>query len=627
MLRVLSALLFFIVFNTAASTTRPVDFISICYHDVKDEWDDNPMTVTTGQLINQLSWLKGHQYHPVSIQDILDAKAGIKPLPSKAVLLTFDDGYQNFYRRIYPVLKEFNYPAVFALVTSWMETADNKLVHYGDDLKPRKDFLSWKQTKEMMASGLIEIASHSDNLHRGIQGNPQGNQQPAATTRQYFPEQKRYETDQEFHNRISNDLKKSATTIFLRTGKRPRVMVWPYGAYSEEVHAIAQKQGMFLSFTLETGLNTLDSDVIQRYLVMDNPPLSDFVYGLTHLDKTEPIRVSHVDLDYIYDKDPEQIQRNLSKLLDRIKALRINTVYLQAYSDPDGDGNADALYFPNRHLPVKADLFNRIAWQLTTRSNVEVYAWLPVLSFQSQLPDEWWVQEWKDGQAIKSKNNYHRLSPFHPQARQFITEIYEDLAKYSHFRGLLFHDDAFLTDVEDASPAATKKLSHLNPAQQLQLKIKTLSHFTLDLANAVKFYRPAIKTARNLYANIIMDPRSTEWFAQSYSDFLQHYDYVALMAMPFMENAENPDQWFARLISRVSATEPKALQKTVFELQTVDWRHRRKIKDAVLAKQMFLLQQKNALNFGYYPDDFLKNSPSLFMLKELMTLEVFPYGT
>jgi len=626
MIRFITIFLFLLAFNTSASP-KHVDYISICYHDVKDVWDDNPMTVTTEQLIKQLSWLKGHHYHPISIQDILDAKAGIKPLPSKAVLLTFDDGYQNFYRRIYPILREFNYPAVFALVTSWMETADNKLVHYGDDLKPRKDFLSWDQVREMMASGLIEIASHSNNLHRGIQGNPQGNKLPAATTRQYFPDKKRYETDQEFQQRISSDLKQSATTIFLHTGFRPRVIVWPYGAYSQEIMAIARKHGMSLSITLESGLNNLDSPVIQRYLVIDNPPLSDFVYDLNHLDKPEPIRVSHVDLDYIYDDDPEQIQRNLSKLLDRIKALKINTVYLQAYSDPDGDGNADALYFPNRHLPVRADLFNRIAWQLQTRARVNVYAWLPVLSFKTDLPDDWWVHEWKDGQAIRSQNNYQRLSPFHPQARQFITEIYEDLAKYSHFRGLLFHDDAFLTDFEDANPAAVKVLNGLSPNQQLQLKIKTLTGFTLDLADTVRFYRPSIKTARNLYANIIMNPQSTEWFAQSYTDFLQHYDYVALMAMPFMENAERPHQWFSHLVDRVSGAGLLALQKTVFELQTVDWRNQRKVRDSVLARQMNLLQQKNALNFGYYPDDFLTDSPSLFMLKELMTLEIFPFGT
>ncbi len=603
-------------------------FISICYHNVRDVWDDNPTTVQTNHLINQLSWLKEHGYHPVSIQNIIDAHVGKKQLPDKAVLLTFDDGYINFYKKIYPVLKLFNYPAVFALVTSWLETPKGQMVHYGNQLKAREEFLSWEQVREMMASGLIEIASHTHNLHYGIRGNKQGNMEPAGVTRQYFSNKNRYETDANYQKRISEDLQRSVDILYKRTGKRPRVIVWPYGAYSKEVNKIAKFKGMPIAVGLdESVVNKVeDISLVQRVLIVDNPSLADYTYHLLHLGKTDPIRVAQVDLDYIYDKDPQQTNKNLGKLLDRIKAMRINTVYLQAFSDPDGDGNADALYFSNRHLPVRADLFDRVAWQLRTRARVRVYAWLPVLSFQAALPDEWWVHEWKNGQSIKSVNNYKRLSPFHSKARRFVTEIYEDLAKYNHFAGLLFHDDAFLTDFEDASPAAVEYTKGMNNKQKLQAKIDILTNFTMRLSDTVKYYRPEIKTARNLYANVIMQPASSEWFAQSYSNFLQHYDYVALMAMPYMEQAENPKLWFTELVDKVASFGSQALHQTVFELQTVDWRKRQKINDPVLAYQMDLLQQKNALNFGYYPDDFFHNHPPLLMLKEMMTLETFPFG-
>ncbi|WP_230369807.1 poly-beta-1,6-N-acetyl-D-glucosamine N-deacetylase PgaB [Paludibacterium denitrificans] len=69
----------------------------------------------------------------------------------------------------------------------------------------------------------------------------------------------------------------------------------------------------------------------------------------------------HVDLDYIYDPSPARQEENLGKLLDRVKAMGPSVVYLQAFADPDGNGAADALYFPNRHLPMRADLFSRVA--------------------------------------------------------------------------------------------------------------------------------------------------------------------------------------------------------------------------------------------------------------------------
>ena len=104
--------------------------------------------------------------------------------------------------------------------------------------------------------------------------------------------------------------------------------------------------------------------------------LEDLVWNLYHPDRVDPLRVVQVDMDYIFDKDPAQQKRNLDRLLDRIKDMKINTVFLQAFADPDGNGTADALYFPNRYLPVRADLFNRVAWQLKTRAGVKVYAWL-----------------------------------------------------------------------------------------------------------------------------------------------------------------------------------------------------------------------------------------------------------
>jgi hypothetical protein len=53
--------------------------------------------------------------------------------------------------------------------------------------------------------------------------------------------------------------------------------------------------------------------------------------------------------------------------------MGVNTVYLQAFSDPDANGSADMVYFPNRHIPMRADLFNRVAWQIQTRTPVSVF--------------------------------------------------------------------------------------------------------------------------------------------------------------------------------------------------------------------------------------------------------------
>ena len=75
-------------------------FQVLCYHDVRDDvrddvrehYDPDSAAVSTSRLISHFAWLKSHGYHIVSIDDLLNAGKGIKELPEKAVLLTFDDG-------------------------------------------------------------------------------------------------------------------------------------------------------------------------------------------------------------------------------------------------------------------------------------------------------------------------------------------------------------------------------------------------------------------------------------------------------------------------------------------------------------------------------------------------------
>jgi len=347
----------------------------------------------------------------------------------------------------------------------------------------------------------------------------------------------------------------------------------------------------------------------------------------------------HVDLDYVYDPDPAQQETNLGLLLERIQKLGVNTVYLQAFADPDGDGVADALYFPNRHLPLRADLFNRVAWQLRVRTGVQVYAWMPVLAFVLGEEGDLVLSRQADGPAAPDPRQYRRLSPFAPKSRQLAGDLYEDLAKHAAFAGVLFHDDALLSDFEDAHPAALAayaaaglpgdigvlRADETHQGAWTRLKAEALHDFTAHLAERARYWRPTVKTARNLFARPVLEPASEAWFAQSLPRFLERYDYTAVMAMPYMEQAADPEGWLKDLVQRVAET-PGALDKVVFELQSVDWRHdNQPVPGAVLARQMRLLARQGARHYGYYPDNFFHNQPRAEDLMPVMSLRTYPY--
>ena len=361
----------------------PQTYRVLAYHDIRDNVRETFKTwpeataVDTQDLVQQFSWIDQNGYRPVSLQQIIDARAGKKPLPDKAILLTFDDGFESVYTKVFPLLKQFNYPAVIAIVGDWIQTAPDSAVQFGDIQVPRSAFVNWDEVREMVGSGLIEVASHSHSLHRGIVTNPQGNLMPAAVSRVYQAKNAQYESDAAYAKRIKADLLRSSKLIERETGKRPRVIVWPYGANNRIANQLAAEVGMPISLNLEPGPNTTEDDParIRRSLVVFDTGLA----GLTQLLRQpasydgveQPLeRVIHVDLDYVYDDDPQVQEANLSKLLDRIYRLHPSTVYLQAFSDPDGDGVADALYVPNRNMPMRSDLFTRVAWQLQTRVGV-----------------------------------------------------------------------------------------------------------------------------------------------------------------------------------------------------------------------------------------------------------------
>jgi len=596
----------------------------LAYHSVVDESAAEnqkqyfPQTISAQMLIKHFNWLKENGYNVISWQQVIDAENGKGTLPDNAVLLSFDDGYETMYNVVFPLLKAYNYPAVFAPVTGWLDTPANQKIAYADKMLDRSVFATWSQVKEMEQSGLVEVASHTHNLHNGINANPSGGQLPAVIAPEY--KNGKYETEDAYKNRLKSDFAHTVQTLVNHIGKKPRVMVWPYGQFNDVAVQLARQAGMPHYFSLgEKIINKVGDKHIGRLLLNAETDLNTVKNYLDGIDESKQIqRVLHVDLDYVYDADKAQQAKNLDKLIDRIYRYGVTTVYLQAFSDPDGDGVADALYFPNKYLPVRDDIFGRIAWQLQTRAGVQVYAWMPVLAFDLRkgVKEAEYVIDSRTGKP--STKAYLRLSPYNKQNVEIIKSIYNDLSFYAKFNGILFHDDAFLTDFEGAEGDHAEGM--VSP--QAKQKTQDLIQLTHQLTDALKPYflrgSYSLKTARNLYASVITNPNAEEWLAQNLKTLTDNYDTTAIMAMPYMENEqpisqEEAYQWFSSLIENVKAQAP--LDKVLFEFQAVNWRTQKPIPESELIDWMKLLQKNHIYSYGYYPDNFLTNQPDLNKMK------------
>ena len=180
-----------------------------------------------------------------------------------------------------------------------------------------------------------------------------------------------------------------------------------------------------------------------------------------------------------------------------------------------------------------------------------------------------------------------RLSPFSAAAMARVRRVYEDLSRRATFDGLLFHDDVTLTDYEDASPAALRQyrlwglptnLAAIRADDHLlgiwtTRKTEALERLTLDLAAVVRRNQPQLVTARNLYAQVALNPHAEAWYAQSLDLALRDYTFTALMAMPQMEQAPDAKAFLTALVAAVRE-HPGGLDRSLFELQSTDWRQK-----------------------------------------------------
>lgn len=123
----------------------------LMYHYVENIKDPNDTTrkgLNTPPKIfeEQLKNIKNASYESIFHKDLSNFLLIKKELPKKPIMLTFDDGYKDFYSDVFPLLKKYQVKATVYVIV---------------DFLGRKDFLTKEQIKEMSDSNLVEIASHT----------------------------------------------------------------------------------------------------------------------------------------------------------------------------------------------------------------------------------------------------------------------------------------------------------------------------------------------------------------------------------------------------------------------------------------------------------------------------------
>ena len=599
----LTLCLFLCCFATSAWASVSV----LCYHEVdnngprKDVW-----SVSAQNLEQHILYLKAEGYYFADLGEYIAYCKGEVSLPEKTVMLTFDDGYASFYNKAYPLLKKHRVPAMLAMVTSWMD---------GKRPADVRALVSWEQLQEMEASGLVTVVSHTDSLHTQRVVTPQGSVGSIIQNRLFV--QGAYETDAAYTSRLRNDLRYVQQKFKDKLGHKARAIVWPYGRYSGKAVAIAKEEGFESSFLLDGGINTgaaNDLYFAKRMIIYNNPSVQELKQMLDKQDSPyKHMLVAQVDIDSIYDADQRIMDQNINGLLDRLYRNKVNVVVLQAFANPEGDGNVRQVYFKNDVVPVRADVFNYISMRLGNDGK-RVFAWMPTLAIAPLLNEHNAVQAYD----ANKKGWYKRFSPFDEDAVAKAANMYEQLGQYAYVDGVLLQDDLYLNDYEDFSPAAqeayyqkfkvalTPQVKN-NPEsyqQWTRWKSERLQEVSRRYIAALRQNRPEALSARNMYTAVAQNKHAEEWFAQNLKGFYKDYDYTFLMAYDYMDKrASDYESFLGELAQNVKAYD-QGMQKTVFKLQTYDWQQQKWIAKEHLTAEIKFLRGLGCRHVGYYPEPY-----------------------
>jgi len=202
----------------------------------------------------QMDWLAVHGYHPVNFNQVRAYFAGVEPLPSKPVVITLDDGYDDLYTAAYPILKAYGFTAVAYIVSSFVD---------------QRPYVTRAQVVEMDRGG-IQIASHTVH-HPNLAGMSYGS--------------------------AMNELVQSKQWLEKLVGHPVLDFAYPSGKFSPQTMLAVQAAGYNTAVTEQVSITHSLDDRYRwtRVRVGGGESLQDFVVGLG--TSMPAVTVTSVDIE------------------------------------------------------------------------------------------------------------------------------------------------------------------------------------------------------------------------------------------------------------------------------------------------------------------------------------------
>ncbi|MEE0061508.1 MAG: polysaccharide deacetylase family protein [Acutalibacteraceae bacterium] len=236
--------------QAVSATKESIKLPIIMYHSIsKDTKQQGKYVIDPSKLEDDLIKLKEKGYTTITIQQLIDYTENKCNLPSKPIILTFDDGYYNNYLYAYPLLKKHRCKAVVSPICYYTEQYSNT----NEVLSPSYSHCTWQQLEEMQNSGYVEIQNHSYNLHS--QNGRLGIQQRSD------------ESNDKYKEVITKDISQAQDMFKHHLNITPKAFVYPFGVMSNSSEEILKSLSFKCTIICEERVNQITKDKNSLYML------------------------------------------------------------------------------------------------------------------------------------------------------------------------------------------------------------------------------------------------------------------------------------------------------------------------------------------------------------------------
>lgn len=217
-----------------------VDVPILMYHHFSENITSDTV-VSPETFEKQMEAIAAAGYHTVTIQEMIDYVYHGASLPSNPVLITIDDGYLSNYEIAWPILEKYGLKATIFPIGSTVGNVD----FYKNTEHPITPHFTYEHASEMMASGVIDIQSHSYDLHQWApfeeSDSPRTNMLPFDN-----------EDYEDYASVLQKDMELYRTLCRNELGVDFCALAYPGGYYNDWTEVLLHEMGILVTLTTDT---------------------------------------------------------------------------------------------------------------------------------------------------------------------------------------------------------------------------------------------------------------------------------------------------------------------------------------------------------------------------------------